>query len=436
MTILDKFKALQGAYDAVQSAGRDPFSVCFDEVLSPSEAVLKGRRVILLGTNNYLGLTFDSGCIDKAVEALVQAGTGTTGSRIANGTYGDHAELERRLAAFYGVRSAMVFSTGYQANLGILSSVAGRGDHILIDADSHASIYDGCRLGNAEVIRFRHNNPDDLARRLSRLKGQPGNRLIVVEGIYSMLGDTAPLKEIAAVKREWNAHLLVDEAHSLGVLGGNGRGLAEQAGVEADVDFTVGTFSKSLGAVGGFCVSNLPDFDVLRIACRPYMFTASLPPSVIASVTQALTRVQEDPGLRTRLSLNAQRFYRGLEAEGFVLGPQVSPIVSIRMPSTEVALAFWNALLEAGIYLNLALPPATPDDVPLLRSSVSAAHSGAQIDTAIATIAAIGRDLGVVTEPPSRRTETAKRQAGLPEGLRQPAHGHRHDRAPVAERTL
>ncbi|CAO3433276.1 serine palmitoyltransferase [Azospirillum doebereinerae] len=432
MTILDKFNPLKEAYGAVQAAGRDPFSVCFDVVLSPSEAMLKGRRVILLGTNNYLGLTFDGDCIDKAVEALRQGGTGTTGSRIANGTYGDHAALERRLAEFYGCRSAMLFSTGYQANLGILSTVAGRGDHILIDADSHASIYDGCRLGQAEVIRFRHNDPDDLARRLNRLKGTPGNRLIVVEGIYSMLGDTAPLAEIAAVKREWGAHLLVDEAHSLGVLGRRGRGLAEQAGVEADVDFIVGTFSKSLGAVGGFCVSNLPDFDVLRIACRPYMFTASLPPSVIASVTQALARIQRDPGLRARLTGNAQRFYHGLEAEGFILGPQAGPIVSIRMPSTEVAIAFWNALLEAGVYLNLALPPATPDNAPLLRSSVSAAHSEAQIGAAIAAIAAIGRDLGVVVAP-ARRAEQATRQDGrLGEALRPQGYGRRSDPAPAA----
>lgn len=399
MTILDKFKALQISYKAVQAAGIDPFSVCFDHVLSASEAVLNGRRAILLGTNNYLGLTFDPGCIDKAIEAVRLGGTGTTGSRIANGTLSAHAELERRMAAFYGRRSAMVFSTGYQANLGILSTVAGRGDHILIDADSHASIYDGCRLGSAEVIRFRHNDPDDLSRRLRRLNGAPGNRLIVVEGIYSMLGDTAPLKEIAAVKREWDAHLLVDEAHSLGVFGHKGRGLAEQADVEEDVDFIVGTFSKSLGAVGGFCVSDLPDFDVLRVACRPYMFTASLPPSVIASVMQALTRIEGDPGLRARLRFNAQRLYDGLSAEGFILGPQATPIVSIRMPSTEIAVAFWNALLEAGVYLNLALPPATPDHYPLLRSSVSAAHNVKQIDTAVAAITAIGRGLGVIAEP-------------------------------------
>ncbi|WP_207461662.1 pyridoxal phosphate-dependent aminotransferase family protein [Azospirillum sp. SYSU D00513] len=396
MTILDKFAHLRATYGSLQAMGQDPFSVRFDKVVSPNEAMLNGRRVILLGTNNYLGLTFDESCIASAVEAVREAGTGTTGSRIANGTYGSHAELERRLADFYGRRSAMVFTTGYQANLGILSTVAGPDDHILIDADSHASIYDGCRLGSAKVTRFRHNDPDDLARRLRRMKDLPGNKLIVVEGIYSMLGDAAPLKEFVEVKREWGGFLLVDEAHSMGVLGAKGRGLAEQVGVEADVDFIVGTFSKSLGAVGGYCVSDLPDFDVLRVACRPYMFTASLPPSVIASVTQALTRVEQDTGLRQRLAFNAHRLYHGLQREGFIVGPQPNPIVSIRLPSLETAITFWNALLESGVYLNLALPPATPDNFPLLRSSVSAAHTTEQIDQVISVFASIGRSLGVI----------------------------------------
>jgi len=430
MAILDKFKQQRGAYDTVKSVGHDPFSVCFDDVLTPSEAVLNGRHIILLGTNNYLGLTFDRECIEDAVSAMRHAGTGTTGSRIANGTYGDHAQLERRLAAFYGFQSAMVFSTGYQANLGILSTVAGRGDHILIDADSHASIYDGCRLGGAEVIRFRHNDPDDLARRLRRLRNAPGHRLIVVEGIYSMLGDTAPLKEIAAVKREWGAHLLVDEAHSLGVLGETGRGLTEEAGVLDEADFIVGTFSKSLGAVGGFCVSNLQDFDVLRVVCRPYMFTASLPSAVIASVSRALTLVHEKPDLRTRLNANARHLYHGLEAEGFMVGPRVSPIVSVRLPSTDIAIAFWNALLDAGIYLNLALPPATPDNAPLLRSSVSAAHSDAQIDTAIGAIVDIGRALGVIASPSRRAREGQRHGALRSEPTWSQGHGQPH--SPVA----
>jgi 8-amino-7-oxononanoate synthase len=353
-------------------------------------------------TNNYLGLTFDAACIDKAVEATRSQGTGTTGSRVANGTYEGHIKLEDALADFYGREHAMVFSTGYQANLGILSALVGRGDHLLLDADSHASIYDGSRLGHGEVIRFRHNSPDDLYKRLRRLSGAPGDRLIVVEGIYSMLGDTAPLKEIAAVKRETGAYLLVDEAHSMGVLGENGRGLAEAAGVEDDVDFIVGTFSKSLGSVGGFCVSNDPDFDVMRIVCRPYMFTASLPPGVVASTLEALSRIRSEPALRHSLTRNAQRLYHGLQAMGFQTGPEPNPIVAVAMPNQEMAVAFWKLLLESGLYLNLAIPPATPSDVCLLRTSVSAAHTTAQIDTALATFADVGERLGFLSSDKRR----------------------------------
>jgi 8-amino-7-oxononanoate synthase len=288
----------------------------------------------------------------------------------------------------------MVFSTGYQANLGVLSTLVGRGDHLMLDADSHASIYDGSRLGGAEVIRFRHNNPDDLYKRLKRLEGAPGDRLIVVEGIYSMLGDTAPLKEIAAVKRETGAYLLVDEAHAMGVLGETGRGLAEAAGVENDVDFIVGTFSKSLGSVGGFCVSNSPDFEVMRVVCRPYMFTASLPPGVIASTLEALVKIRTQPGLRATLMRNAHHFYDGLNAMGFETGPEANPIVAVAMPSQQIALQFWQMLLEAGLYLNLALPPATPTNTCLLRASVSAAHSPQQIDAALGYFAEVGRKLG------------------------------------------
>jgi 8-amino-7-oxononanoate synthase len=398
MSIMSKFAPLKEAYDLLRTQGADPFSLKFDEILSPTEGVLNGRRTILLGTNNYLGLTFDENCIEASIAVLKAQGTGTTGSRIANGSYSGHRELEQRLATFFGRKDCMVFSTGYQANLGLLSTVAARGDHLVIDADSHASIYDGCRLGHAEVVRFRHNDPDDLYKRLRRLNDQPGDKIIVVEGLYSMLGDTAPVKEIAAVKRETGAYLVVDEAHSMGVLGENGRGLAEEAGVEADVDFVVGTFSKSLGSVGGFCVSDIDDFDLLRVACRPYMFTASLPPAVIASTIEALAQMQKRPELRAKLVANGKRLYDGLNALGFTTGPQPSPVVAVSIPERGLAVAFWNALLEAGLYLNLALPPATPTGTPLLRSSVSAAHTDAQIDTAIDLFAEVGRQLGVLPD--------------------------------------
>jgi 8-amino-7-oxononanoate synthase len=397
MTILGQHAAYKHAYDAVRAMGIDPLNVRFDEVLSPTEGMLNGRKTILLGTNNYLGLTFDEACVEKAIEATRAQGTGTTGSRIANGSYGGHLNLEASLADFYGRQHAMVFTTGYQANLGVLSALVGRGDHLMLDGDSHASIYDGSRLGMAEVIRFRHNNPEDLYKRLRRLEGQPGERLIVVEGIYSMLGDTAPLKEIADVKRQTGAWLLVDEAHSLGVLGQTGRGLAEAEGVEADVDFIVGTFSKSLGSVGGFCVSDHPDFDVMRLVSRPYMFTASLPPGVIASTLEALHQMRIRPELRANLMRNAQRLHSGLNALGFETGPEANPIVAVVMPDQMMAIAFWKMLLESGLYLNLAVPPATPGNLNLLRSSVSAAHTLEQIDSAVEIFGHVGRELGFLS---------------------------------------
>jgi 8-amino-7-oxononanoate synthase len=399
MSLFDKFGPLSAAYDRLESTGHNPFNVAFDRILSPTSARIGSRNILLLGTNNYLGLTYDPAVIAKSIDAVKKFGTGTTGSRIANGSYDGHNQLERSLADFFGRKHAMVFSTGYQANVGMLSALAGKNDHLLLDADSHASIYDGSRLGYAQVTRFRHNDPDDLANRLRRLADEPGDKIVVVEGIYSMLGDTAPLREFAQVKREAGAYLIVDEAHSLGVLGETGRGLAEAKGVEADVDFIVGTFSKSLGGVGGFCVSDLDGFDILRVVSRPYMFTASLPPGVIAAATEALHQLRSRPNLRRQLMDNAQRLYFGLAELGFNLGPEPSPVVSAIMPDPETAFAFWTKLLEAGLYTNVSLPPATPKGLALLRSSVSAAHTPEQIDHAIALFAQVGRSMNLILPP-------------------------------------
>jgi 8-amino-7-oxononanoate synthase len=398
MSILDKFAGLKETHDKLAALGADPFAVKFDTVISPAEAKIGDRDVLIMGSNNYLGLTYDPKVIAAGIEALRTSGSGTSGSRIANGTYRGHRLLEERLAAYFGRRHGMVFTTGYQANLATISTLAGRGDTMLIDADSHASIYDGCKMSAAEVIRFRHNDPADLAKRLKRLEGTKGDKLIVIEGIYSMMGDRARIKEIAAVKRETGAYLLADEAHSFGVLGEHGRGVAEEAGVERDVDFVVGTFSKSLAGIGGFCVSDIEGFDVLRLCSRPYMFTASLPPSVVATTLAALARIETDSSLRAKLRANAERFYGGLAKAGFSLGPEVNPIVSVRLPDIPTAASFWASLLDAGVYVNLALPPATPTSAPLLRTSVTAAHSFAQIDKAIAIIVAVGRKLGVIGE--------------------------------------
>jgi 8-amino-7-oxononanoate synthase len=379
MDIFDKYALVSGRHSRVVQAGADPFGVCVNQVLSATRGRINGRDTILVGTNNYLGLTLDPACMDAATAAIREHGTGTTGSRIANGTYAIHRELEREIAAFMNRRGALVFPTGYQANLGMLAGLAGPRDVILMDADSHASIYDGCRLSGATVVRFRHNDPDDLDRRLSRHANQGECKLIMVEGIYSMLGDQAPLAALAEVKERHGAYLLVDEAHSVGVLGEHGRGAAEAQGVEAAVDFVAGTFSKSLGAVGGFVASNHPKFDVMRFCCRQYMFTASSCPSSIASVRAAFSRIREEPQLRQRLWANAGALYDGLTALGFEICSAKSPIIAVRLPDEQTAFWAWHRLLENGVYVNLALPPGTPNGVCLLRCSVSAAHTPAEI---------------------------------------------------------
>ncbi len=379
MSLFDKFQQIAAARQPLVERGIRS-NVVMEKVISSTEAVINGRHVILAGTNNYLGLTFDPNCIEAASRAVRQQGTGTTGSRMANGSYSDHLQLEQELAEFFGCKYGMVFSTGYIANLAMLSALTGPGDVLLIDADSHASIYDGCRLSGAEIIRFRHNDPDNLAKRLQRLGERTSNTLIVVEGIYSMMGDRAPLAEIAGVKEKYGACLLVDEAHSLGVLGPKGRGLAEEAGVEDSVDFIVGTFSKSLGAIGGFCVSNNPAMEMIPLAARPYIFTASSSPSIIASTRAALKILKARPELRNKLWDNAQNLYQKLQGLGFRLGPEPSPVVAVRVANIDEAIALWKGLLEYGVYVNLVTPPATPDGGCLLRCSVSAGHSPEQIE--------------------------------------------------------
>jgi 8-amino-7-oxononanoate synthase len=379
MTIFDKFQPLAAARKELEQNCDSFFNIVMEEIISGTEAVVNGRRMILAGSNNYLGLSFDSNCIDAACEAARREGTGTTGSRMANGTFSGHVALEQELADFFNRRGAIVFSTGYVANLAMLSTLVGPGEVILLDADCHASIYDGCRLGGAEVIRFRHNDVQDLEKRLRRLEKRNTNVLVVVEGLYSMLGDRSPLKDIVAVKAKYGAYLLVDEAHSLGVLGKNGRGLAEEAGVEDGVDFVVGTFSKSLGAIGGFCVSDHPQLNLVRYASRPYVFTASSSPSVIASTRTALKILSRRSELRDRLWDNANMLYKKLQDLNFLVGPETSPIVAARLEDKEEAFAVWSSLLKNGVYVNLVLPPATPDGNCLLRCSVSAGHTAEQM---------------------------------------------------------
>ncbi len=380
MGLLDKYSAFPERHKTILQGGHDPFNVTIDQVKSATEVVINGRDVIMAGSNNYLGLTFDPDCIEAGRQALATHGTGTTGSRIANGTYSGHQSLENNIAKMMGCASALVYPSGYQANLGVIAALAMKGDTILIDADCHACIYDGCLMSGATIVRFRHNSPEDLDRRLQNMDGEGSNKLIIVEGLYSMFGDIAPLKEFVEVKKKHGAFLYVDEAHSLGVFGDHGRGLAEQEGVSQDVDFIVGTFSKSLGSIGGFCVSNHAEFPYMKFTSRPYMFTASISPATIGTVNAAIEKIEKHPELREKLWSNAKRLHEGLQAAGLKLSAPASPIVSVEMSDEEHAIASWNRILNEGVYVNLAIPPGTPNSKSLLRSSISAAHTTAQID--------------------------------------------------------
>lgn len=380
MSVFDKFQKLAELRREMEENHSDFLNIVMEDILSATEAVVNGRTILLAGTNNYLGLTFNEECIQASCRAVEKEGTGTTGSRMANGTFSGHVALEQELSSFFGKKNTIVFSTGYVANLAILSTMVGPGEVILLDADCHASIYDGCRLGGAEVIRFRHNDPADLEKRLRRLEKKNTNVLIVVEGIYSMLGDRAPLSEIASLKTQYGAYLVVDEAHSLGVLGRSGRGLAEEANVEDSVDFVIGTFSKSLGAIGGFCTSNHQELDLIRYSSRPYVFTASSASSAIASTRTALRIIRSQPELRNRLWDSANTLYQRLKDIGYSVGPEPSPIIAIRYADMNEAVRTWKGLLERSIYVNMVLPPAAPDGGVLLRCSLSAAHSRKQVE--------------------------------------------------------
>jgi 8-amino-7-oxononanoate synthase len=388
-SVFSKFDTLAARQSAVLAAGQQPFGLRFDEILSATRARVGDREILLAGTNNYLGLTYSDECIDAARNALSEHGTATTGSRLANGTYGIHETLEKDLADFFDAGSAIIFTTGYQANLAAISALAGKGDHLLIDADSHACIYDACRLSDAATIRFRHNSPENLDRRLARLPDE-GARLVVVEGLYSMLGDVAPLAEFAEVAHRHGAYLYVDEAHSVGCYGEGGRGVAAEQGVLDKVDFLSGTFSKSFASIGGFCVSRHPEFEFIRLMSRPYLFTASGSPSNVAAAQAALGQIRSHPELRDDLWARANQLHAGLVKAGFEPASAPGPVIALPRPDQETAVRQWNQLLEAGIYVNLAVPPATPHAMSLLRLSVSAAHTADEIDTIIDAFARLG----------------------------------------------
>ena len=394
MGLLDKLESIAARVAAIGD-GAVPFDTVIDEICGPTEVIIDGRRTLMCGSNNYFGLSFHPDVIAASQSAVARDGSGTTGSRAANGTLAAHRELERSFAEAFDLPHAMIFSTGYQANLAMISGLCGASDAVIVDMESHASIYDGARLSGAQLFQFRHNTPADLARKLER-QATPANCLVVVEGLYSISGDTSPLAEIADICRQAGAWLMVDEAHSFGVYGARGLGWAEEQGVLDRVDFIVGTFSKALAGIGGFCVSRHAALKHLHFAARPYVFTASGSPATIAGAATALRLLRQDTALKARLWDNVRRVRAGLTAAGFTIGAAESPIVPVVVGAPERAIAMWQALLAEGVYTNIVLPPACRADQCLLRTSYSAAHSPAEIDRAVDAFTRVGLALGII----------------------------------------
>lgn len=381
--ILRRAGQFSDSVDRLASGQINPFSVVIEEVLGPVESMIGGRRTIMFGTNSYLGLNFHPDCIRAAQETVAHYGTGSTASRVAAGNHAMHVALERDIAGFYGCSEAVIYSTGFMANLAVISGLAREGDAIFLDAHSHASIFDAARLSGAEVRVFAHNDPADVER-LFRESKVPGSRTVVVlESVYSVWGDVGDLKSIIAAAKRHDAFVVVDEAHGMGIYGKHGRGIVEHLGLEDEVDVIVGTFSKSVGVIGGFSVSNHPELRSLRLMARPYLYTASLPLSIVASARKAIAIIANESGLREKLWKNAEMFHAGLRSLGLDVCAAVGPVGGIRMRGVKNGHNFWKGLLARGVYINMLLPPATPNGEVVLRFSVSAAHTSEHINTAL-----------------------------------------------------
>ncbi|HET9065352.1 MAG TPA: aminotransferase class I/II-fold pyridoxal phosphate-dependent enzyme [Gemmatimonadales bacterium] len=378
----------------IQAAGMYPYF----KPISESEdtvVVIEGQKRIMLGSNNYLGLTHHPKVLEAAAAALYRYGSGCTGSRFLNGSLDLHEQLEAALAQFLGKESCLVFSTGYGANLGMISGLVGRGETIYLDKLDHACIVDGAKLAYGETQRFQHGDLAGLVRLLERNTTGKGT-LIVVDGVYSMEGDIADVPELVRIARQFGAALAVDDAHSLGVLGPNGEGTGAHFGLQSEIDLVAGTFSKSLASVGGFVAGTEDVIHYLKHHSRPFIFTASLPPANTAGVLAALQVMQDEPERREQLLRNARRLQTGFQSLGFDIGPTETPIVPVLIGPLDTTFLFWRKLYDAGVFTNPVVPPAVPPSQCRLRTSVMATHTAEQIDHALEAFATIGKELGVI----------------------------------------
>jgi len=360
-----------------------------------TEVTIDGRKLIMIGSNNYLGLTTHPRVRQAAVEAVYKYGTSCTGSRFLNGTLHLHKQLEEELADFVGKEAALVFSTGYQTNLGTISALVGKGDVVITDKEDHASIIDSCRLAYGKMLRFRHNDMADLERVLKKRDPDQG-KLVVVDGVFSMAGDIAPLPEIIALCKKYGARLMVDDAHSVGVLGENGRGTADHFGVTEGVDLIMGTFSKSFASLGGFIAGDEPVIHYIQHHARSLIFSASMPAANVAACLAALEVMRTEPERPKRLMAIADKMRRGYQELGYNTGTSETPVIPIIIGDDIPTFMMWRALFDAGVYTNAVVPPGVPPNKSLLRTSYMATHTDEQMDRVLMLFEQVGKGVGVI----------------------------------------
>jgi len=377
----------------LMSCGLYPYFRVIESAQDP-EVTMSGRRMIMVGSNNYLGLTNHPKVKEAAIEAIKKYGSGCAGSRLLNGTLDIHVALEEKLARFMRKEAALVFSTGFQVNLGVISALIGKDDVVIIDKMDHASIIDGCRLSYGEVRKFRHNDMPDLKRALEENKNK--GKLIVVDGVFSMEGDIAKLPDIVELAKRYDARVMVDDAHGIGVLGKTGRGAAEHFGLENEIDLLMGTYSKSLASIGGFIAGSESVIHYIKHFARSLIFSASPPPASIAAVSAALDIIENEPERRERLWKNTNRMLKGFKALGFETGPSETPIISILIREDETAFKMAMMLQEEGVFANVAVSPAVPNGKALIRTSYMATHTDEHLDIVLSAFEKVGRALGLI----------------------------------------
>jgi len=406
LDLFDKCYAFTASEEA-REKGVYPY---FHEITSKqhSEVVMEGRRTIMLGSNNYLGLTSDDRVIDATKKALDQFGSGCSGSRFLNGTLSLHVELERQLAEFFGKEATVTFSTGFQTNLGIIASLVGRHDNIYFDRANHASLFDATRLSFGKVLKYDHNDMEQLEALLAKCP-ETRSKLIVVDGVFSMEGDLANLPELVRLKKKYNARLMVDDSHGIGVMGAHGRGTAEHFGVEDEVDLLMGTFSKSFASLGGFLGTTEKVADFVRHTSRPFIFSASIPPSNAAAVMEALRILKAEPERLKRLNDTADYMRREFRARNIPIGNSQAPIIPVKTYSNDRTLIINKALLENGVYVNPVLAPAVPAGECILRTSYTATHEKEQMDYALEKFDLVFNKLFPITE---EEILAARKEAG------------------------